>query len=361
MVLNRIIRFGGKCMSSLASFTGCMMGGAIGDALGYPVEFKSYDQRIAEYGQQEIKKPLLSKHEVAEISDDTQMTLFTAEGLIWAEAVRKKNGYSSIPARCFCSYQRWLYTQQYPLAQPDYEWMIQDERLEMDSPLLKTKELYHRRMPKKTCIESLLEAKEQEYGTIIQPINREKGSGAVVRVAPIGLAFHDNPKQAFEAGCDVAAITHTHPTAYYSAGVFSAMISYLLMGSTVEEAASEAVSLLERCPSAAETIGAVKQAKSKELLKAPAEQAVKTFGTGAISKDALAIGIYCALRYEKEYKNAVCLAANHEGDTCAGTVICGSLLGAEHGITGLEEDWIKQIECKDLILKMACMLYSSYE
>lgn len=62
---------------------GSLLGGAIGDALGYPVEFMSYSQIKSKYGEKGITRFELDKNGVAEISDDTQMTLFTANGLLF--------------------------------------------------------------------------------------------------------------------------------------------------------------------------------------------------------------------------------------------------------------------------------------
>ena len=60
---------------------GALIGGAAGDALGYAVEFDRYSEIIAKYGQSGITEYELVKG-VAEISDDTQMTLFTANGML---------------------------------------------------------------------------------------------------------------------------------------------------------------------------------------------------------------------------------------------------------------------------------------
>ena len=61
---------------------GSLIGGAIGDALGYPVEFISRQSILAQYGKNGITKFDLSSGGKALISDDTQMTLFTACGML---------------------------------------------------------------------------------------------------------------------------------------------------------------------------------------------------------------------------------------------------------------------------------------
>ena len=64
---------------------GCLLGGAAGDALGYPVEFMEADAIFRRYGERGVVKYDLIGGK-ALISDDTQMTLFTAAGLLRAEA-----------------------------------------------------------------------------------------------------------------------------------------------------------------------------------------------------------------------------------------------------------------------------------
>ena len=68
-------------MKSLDKYRGCLIGGAAGDALGYAVEFLSGEQVFKKYGEKGITEYSLIDG-VAQISDDTQMTLFTANGLL---------------------------------------------------------------------------------------------------------------------------------------------------------------------------------------------------------------------------------------------------------------------------------------
>ena len=70
-------RFQDKCRGSL-------VGGAVGDALGYAVEFSALDTIRRKYGEGGITEFKLNLNNVAEFSDDTQMSLFTAEGLLTA-------------------------------------------------------------------------------------------------------------------------------------------------------------------------------------------------------------------------------------------------------------------------------------
>ena len=76
-------------------FRGCLLGGALGDALGAPVEFMQRDDILREFGANGITEFALAYDGLGTITDDTQMTLFTAEGLLRAEVRTWSHG---IPA-----------------------------------------------------------------------------------------------------------------------------------------------------------------------------------------------------------------------------------------------------------------------
>lgn len=93
-----------------------LMGGAIGDALGYPVEFVgTYKAIQSRYGEQGITRYDLKPHWLNEsewtgkaiVSDDTQMTLFTACGLLNAP----KRGITFVDS-IQRAYLEWLTTQE---------------------------------------------------------------------------------------------------------------------------------------------------------------------------------------------------------------------------------------------------------
>lgn len=68
-------------MKDLDKYRGCLIGGAVGDALGYAIEFLDETSIFKCYGKNGITEYDLVEG-VAEISDDTQMTLFTVNGLL---------------------------------------------------------------------------------------------------------------------------------------------------------------------------------------------------------------------------------------------------------------------------------------
>ena len=168
---------------------GCLYGGAVGDALGYPVEFMTESAIFSMYGDQGIttlkKNPNTGK---AEISDDTQMTLFTANGLLVGDTVKAIGGNEDQPRRYVAmAYQDWLKTQE------DSMWGTQEHESSKDgegcSWLLDVPELFSRRAPGMTCLSALREEKSgltfEDY--VEAKRNNSKGCGGIMRVAPIGL------------------------------------------------------------------------------------------------------------------------------------------------------------------------------
>ena len=65
---------------------GCLLGGAIGDALGAPIEFDSISEIRSQFGLNGLTHFAPAYGRTGAITDDTQMTLFSAEGLIRAQA-----------------------------------------------------------------------------------------------------------------------------------------------------------------------------------------------------------------------------------------------------------------------------------
>ena len=93
-------------MKSIDKYRGCLIGGAAGDALGYAVEFLSEGMIFSRYGESGITEYELTNG-VAQISDDTQMSLFTANGLLYAAAHAMTENFAGCIELC---YKDWLKT-----------------------------------------------------------------------------------------------------------------------------------------------------------------------------------------------------------------------------------------------------------
>ena len=95
----------------LSRYVACLLGGAVGDALGAPVEFMSRHEILRRFGPGGIRDHASAYGRTGAITDDTQMTLFTAEGLLRAAAQGHPPGHAAYIAEVAQAYQRWLLTQ----------------------------------------------------------------------------------------------------------------------------------------------------------------------------------------------------------------------------------------------------------
>ncbi len=346
-----------KTVETIDRFTGCMLGGAIGDALGYPVEFMNAEEICAAYGKNGITAPKVVKDRgCALISDDTQMTLFTAEGIIWADRLGGKTEISSYTSYVFYSYQRWLYTQEKMLASREYSHVLGKDSF--PSRLMMTEELFEQRAPGNTCLEALRQAADHNYGRITAKINNSKGCGGVMRVAPAGLYFHRDSERAFRMAAEFAAITHTHPTGYLAAGALGTIIAELVCGADIEEAVDVAAYILKSYDGCMETFRALDHARSLDASDISPLEAVKRLGQGWVAEEALAIAVYCALCHSGSAENALLLSVNHSGDSDSTGSVCGNIMGAYLGVRGLPKKWAKKTELADLVQDTASALYA---
>ena len=311
-------------------FRGCLLGGAIGDALGAPVEFLKYDHIINKYGNGGIQDLICYSSGLAEITDDTQMTLFTAEGLLRAYSRGYHRGIWHPPSVVFHAYQRWLLTQGYPRV-PELEWVY-------DGWLLDVKELYASRAPGITCLSSLGSGTQ---GSIDEPLNNSKGCGGVMRVAPVGLFFLKD--QAFQYAAEIAALTHGHPSGYLSAGALGLIISLIIEGQDLVTSIKIAISELQDYANHDECTAILLKAMELVGSGLPDQEAIALLGEGWVGEEALAISVYCAFKYPTIFESALIAAVNHSGDSDSTGAITGNILGAYLGITALPEDGIRKL------------------
>jgi ADP-ribosylglycohydrolase len=274
------------------------------------------------------------------ITDDTQMTLFTAEGLIRAKARFEDHGICNVPWIVHQAYCRWLITQGGPdLRDPDFPgtagWLITNRGL------------HARRAPGTTCLSALESGKR---GLPDQPLNQSKGCGAVMRMAPVGLAGEDI--DAFELGVELAALTHGHPSGYIAAGAFAEIIHRLTRGASLLNAIHETRTRLTDTADAGETLSAIDRAVALPGDGSPGPERLESLGGGWVAEEALSIGLYCAL-VAADVRGGLLLAVNHSGDSDSTGSIAGNLLGAIHGIQRLPDDLLNDLECRDLITQVA--------
>lgn len=334
-------------------FLGSMLGGAVGDALGYAVEFKGINEIKQIYGENGISDYKLTDG-VALISDDTQMTLFTANGILYAETRGRLRGIlGDYYIYIADSYNDWLRTQRYKAKdRPVTSWILNDKRL------------HSLRAPGNTCLSAL---SDDRIGTVEKHINTSKGCGGVMRVAPIGLYFGKSNmplERITRIGADAAAITHGHELGYIPAALLAHIIASIIRSSEtalidiIKNSLSEIEKLFVNEKHIDELSDIVNKAIGLSRSDADALSAIEQLGEGWVAEETIAIAIYSALKYENNFEKAICAAVNHSGDSDSTGAVCGNILGAYLGVDAIPQKYLEKLELKDLIEEITADLYN---
>ena len=338
---------------------GSLVGGAIGDALGYPVEFVHNFKAIQQlYGERGItrldtnQRWLLAEEQAgkAVISDDTQMTLFTANGLLNAKRL-------GLPGLVGISnaYLEWLFTQTGKKSS-QYN----------DCWIAHIPELNKRRAPGNTCLTAL-----EDILRMRMPNNNSKGCGGVMRVAPIPLYAAVDGRFSIEvadqlAG-DAAKITHKHPLGFIPAALMAHVIYRLAcdkdptqesMKRYIMEGVAEMRKLYTDFPHDVEQMAELAE---QAILRADNGKTdlenIDYLGEGWVGEEALAVALYCATRHFDNFEEALIAAVNHGGDSDSTGAVTGNILGAATGYEAIPQFYKDDIELHDVILHMADDIY----
>ena len=345
-------------MKNLDKYRGCLIGGAAGDALGYAVEFLTDEQIFKKYGENGITEYSLING-VAQISDDTQMTLFTANGLLLGTTRGMTRGImGTYPSYISLCYKEWLKTQteKFPLNEKyPYTWLIN------------VPELFSPRAPGNTCLSAIEASLKGTVGTIQDPINKSKGCGGVMRVAPIGLYFGDKKIENYEVdmiGAETAALTHGHELGYFPVAALVHIIHLVSHSDDVSllEAVNDSILAVRRMFAPAkhlsEFIGIMEKAIKLSKENIDDLEAIREIGEGWVAEETLAIAVYCALKYEKDFDKALIAAVNHSGDSDSTGAVTGNILGAYLGMSAIPQKYLDNLELKDVILEIADDLFN---
>lgn len=358
---------------------GCLMAGAAGDALGYPVEFMSRNAILAQYGNKGITQFEFDRNGKALVSDDTQMTLFTANGMLMGLTRGYMRGIGGEPENYVDgAYIDWYYTQtgrkKSMFGETDfhYTWL-------RDLP-----ELAHRRAPGTTCMSACEKILQHE-----RPINNSKGCGGIMRVAPMGLldaayqVINDRglypTRRLAEAGAKIASTTHLHPLGYLPAALMTLLISRIVP-LTPNEVKNSIYQIVQDGLDVMMEMEGHEHYGDKEYLReltcravelsksdVPDVDAIRQLGEGWTAEEAWAVSLYCALHHIDSTKDAIIAAVNHDGDSDSTGSITGNIMGAIYGYDAITRECLfcpegkrfeDTIELHNIILALADDLYT---
>jgi ADP-ribosylglycohydrolase len=326
-------------------FQGCFLGLAIGDALGYPTEFLSLPEIQKRYGPGGVED--LSGNPALH-SDDTQTSMAVARALIEA-------GQDGV--------ENWMEA----LMKELVAWLRSPE---------------NDRAPGNTTIKG---CQQMEAGVswTESGLVSSKSCGAIMRVAPIGLYFHNDPSELRQAAWASAVASHAHPTALVCAEVTAFCVAWAVAGidpseywDRIKALRAESVQSWEPVlgkswkragyPSPNDYLAAGWVQLLAELDKMPLALAkdstdvCEILGGGWGSDEALACALACVLKFPKDYSAAVKRGANTEGDSDSIASIAGAISGAYLGCQAVPKDWRRRIESRAQLIELAKQLYQKH-
>ncbi|MEU3479195.1 ADP-ribosylglycohydrolase family protein [Streptomyces sp. NPDC033754] len=324
-----------------ARVRGCLLGGAVGDALGAGADGLTLAATREAHGPDGLTEPVPAYGRRGAVTAATQMSLFTVDGLIRAQ-VRRDTGAWHPPTDVHRAHLRWAATQ--------YDWGP-DERRKDNGWLAGEEWLYARRNPPRACLTGL---GDEHLGTLDKPKNPQAAdSGALVRSAPFGLLVGWEPQLVCQLAVECAAQTHGAPEATLAAGALAVTVHGLARGGSVEAAVAMAVRQLAERPGHEPVTEALTGAIGAVREGAPDAERVAALGADEDRAEGqLAAAVYCALVGE-DVRHGLRLAVNHDGPSSVTGALTGALLGALHGETALPPAWLAELEGRGTVLELA--------
>jgi ADP-ribosyl-[dinitrogen reductase] hydrolase len=330
---------------------GCLFAGALGDALGYRVEFKDLKEIVDAHGPAGVTDP--RTHGKAIVSDDTQMTLFTLDGLL-----RAARAGQPVRAAMELAYLDWFHTQR----------VESSEAPARAGRLMDFAMLYAKRAPGATCLNALGALTAGHSGNAR---NHSKGCGSVMRAAPFGCWPRETtPAQAFALAADCAGITHGHPTAQDAAGALAHLVANLVAGRSLDQALDALTAVLDPASEVRQAIELARDlARRPTVAGMPLPWRAKLIDSlcvdpslaersrGWVAEEALAVAVFASLT-GRDPMDAMRIAANHAGDSDSTAAICGNLVGARRGLESLDLRQLRALDVLPAIEWLLTMLFA---
>lgn len=311
---------------NIDQLAGCLLGGALGDALGYPVEFEKVSQMSQDHDFDKIVDKLI-------VSDDTQMTLFTANALLLDGNLR---------INTWNCYQDWLETQfkqgKSELSHRPISWL-------MEYP-----EMYASREPGRTCLMTLMRGIP---GDLNEPINQSKGCGALMRVAPLAFIDREDP---YSVAIENSALTHGHQMSHIASAALVSLLRYISEGETLCDSVSLMRQDIKRIFMDSLEVKVFDDLLQQAILASEKDfddmEIISRLGEGWVAEETLAIALYCSLKYSNDLKKALRVAVLHDGDSDSTGSVTGQMLGTLLGAKKLPQEEIKRLDLLEPLMKM---------
>lgn len=328
-------------------YLGCLLGLAVGDALGVTVDSKLYSQICQDYGPAGLLGYDLVNG-CASVSSHTQVAAFALNGLLVSIAKGRTtlDDYLHYITR---GLGEWAHAQHLPGA-----------------PRTRCCWIYHvPQMRQKRCMDArTLDALTRGVtGTMEAPANGSTGPGTLTAAAMVGLYFSPDRMQMADLGPlagQTVALTHGSPLAFLSGVTLAYALAGILQAPDVplEQQFSQAAQVMlgqfgRDFPQAKTVSDLIHQAigafHAPELLPV---QAMEILGCSS-APQVLAGAVYACLAGLEDFDSAMIIAVNHSGKSAAVGALTGALMGAHLGRCALPDFYLESLPCTDMLRELA--------
>ena len=334
---------------NLWAYRGCLLGMAVGDAMGYTVDSKSMDQIRENYGPNGLLGYDLMNG-FAEITSYTQLAAFTANGLLLGITRGQMQGHMAPLIRYVEHAQREWAVSQRPWGRPGIThcWLLQE------------KEMCRRRCMDTWMLDTL---SRTPLGTLEEGVNNYMTPASITAAVGVAL-FYDREnmdlREICRLGAESVALTHGSPYAFLPGALLTDIILRCLIKSMVslekriEDALAAFASQFGReFAQADKVISLVRQAmtlaRREDLDPVDAMESLRC-ENGA---EVLAGAVYACLTCDGDFDSAMITAVNHSGRSSAVGSIAGAILGAILGAKALPEFYLECLEPSMLLIELA--------
>lgn len=338
-------------MDMQAAVQGCLLGMAVGDAMGAGVDNKSLQDIHETYGPDGLLGYDLANG-FAEVSSYTQVAAFAMNGLL----VAMSRGQLRMPfaPHVAMGLREWARSQYFPR-----------ETERRSCWLCREPHMRRRRAMDSRTLDALT---RDVTGTPEKPANSADGPGTLPAAAVAGLLFAPERMEADEVGtlgAQIVALTHGDPGAFLS----GAALAYMIAG-IVQDPKGD---LKEHFNNAADVVGAQFSAypqaaalrkKLREMVvfgcKGDREPTEVMEELGCMTAARVLCGaVYASLASGEDFDRAMILAINHSGKSAAVGAVTGAILGARLGLEALPGFYLESLDAGTVLLELAADFASS--
>ena len=335
------------------SYRGCLLGMAVGDAMGHSVDSRSWREIQEDYGPNGLLGyDLVNGY--ADVTSYTQLAAFTCNGLLLGLTRGQMTGrmapfvkYIALACREWAASQR-----RWGRPEKTFCWLLQQ-----------------RDMCQHYCADTrMLDTLNREPpGTPEDPVNSFSDACSLTTAVGVGLFFDKNRARQAEIdrlGAEAVALTYGSPLAFLSGAILAHIVSLCLrrpdaplksivkhaMANIREQFGHQYSQTYEICTLLRH---ALVYAQSPNLK--PVDVMEKLGCTNAAQ--VLAGAVYACLVTEEDFDRAMIVAVNHSGRSAAVGAIAGAILGARLGEPALPEFYMESLEPADTLRELADDLY----